>query len=166
MGAIKGKTTTAFGPMAEVVQNSTSYLTNADLKAMAEYLKSIPPESRLRTGLNMPDPTREKGATLYMENCGACHQAKGRGWPGLFPSLAGNGAVNASDSADIIKVVLSGIPQRGDNLRMPSFETELNNQQIADIVNYVRTSWGNIAMPDVTTSMVAKLRQTSSNSAR
>ena len=49
---------------------------------------------------------------------------------------------------------------------MPSFETELNNQQIADILNYVRTSWGNIAMPDVTTSMVTKLRQTSSNDAR
>jgi mono/diheme cytochrome c family protein len=154
--------------MAEVVQNSTSHLTDADLKAMAEYLKSIPPESRLRTGLKMLDPTRAKGAALYMDNCGACHQAKGRGWPGLFPSLAGNGAVNASDPVDIIKVVLSGIPQRGDNLRtpMPSFEAGLNNQQIADIVNYVRTSWGNTAMPDVTTSMVAKLRQTSSNGAR
>ena len=70
------------------------------------------------------------------------------------------------DLVDIIKVVLSGIPQRGGNLRMPSFETELNNQQIADILNYVRTSWGNIAMPDVTTSMVTNLRQTSSNGAR
>jgi mono/diheme cytochrome c family protein len=144
-----------------------SHLTNADLKAMAEYLKSIPPESRLRTGLNMPDPTREKGAKLYIENCAGCHQAKGRGLSGLFPSLAGNGIVNASDPVDIIKIVLSGsIPQRGDNFRMPSFETELNNQQIADIVNYVRTSWGNIAMPDVTTSMVTNLRQTSSNGAR
>jgi mono/diheme cytochrome c family protein len=161
-GATKGRTTTAFGPMAEVVQNSTSYLTDADLKAMAQYLKSIPPESRLRTGLKMPDPTREKGATLYVENCGGCHQAKGRGWSGLFPSLAGNGAVDASDPADIIKMVLSGSAKGG----MPSFEAELNNQQIADIVNYVRTSWGNIAISDVTTSMVAKLRQTSSNGAR
>ena len=166
-GAIKGKTPAAFGPMAEVVQNSTSYLTDADLNAMAEYLKSIPPESRLRTGLKTPDPTRQEGVKLYLEYCRDCHQAKGRGLSGIIPPLADNGTVNASDPVDIIKIVLSGT-QRGDNLRipMPSFETYLNDQQIADIVNYVRTSWGNKAVPDVTTSMVAKLRQTSSGGAR
>ena len=56
-GAVPGKTT-ALGPMAEVVCNSTSHLTDADLAAMAEYLKSIPPNSSLRTGKPAPDPAR------------------------------------------------------------------------------------------------------------
>ena len=61
-GAVPGKTT-ALGPMAEVVRNSTSHLTDADLAAMAEYLKSIPPNSSLRTGKPVPDPARAQAAT-------------------------------------------------------------------------------------------------------
>jgi hypothetical protein len=64
-GANKSKATT-FGPMAEVVQNSTSQLSDADLTAMAEYLKSMPPDSGLRTGIKAVDPTRQQGATHYM----------------------------------------------------------------------------------------------------
>jgi mono/diheme cytochrome c family protein len=150
--------TTVLGPMAEVVRNSTGYLTDADLRAMAEYLKSIPPESRLRTGVKAPDPTRQAGATLYMDHCGGCHQAQGRGIAGVFPPLAANGVVVASDPADIYKVVLDGIPQRGGYIPMPSFAAQLNDQQIADIANYVRTSWGNAAAPDATAATIAKLR--------
>jgi len=164
-GAYKGKTTT-FGPMAEVVRNSTSHLTDADLAAMGEYLKSLPPDSRLRTGLKAPDPTRAQGATLYMDHCGGCHQAKGRGLPGIFPPLAGNGAVVATDPADILKVVLNGIPPRGGYVPMPSFAPQLSDQQIADIANYVRTSWGNAAAANATATMVAKLRPAPSASAR
>ena len=158
-GAYKGKST-ALGPMAEVVQNSLSYLTDADLKAMAEYLKSLPPNSSLRTGAPVPDPTRRKGASLYMDHCGGCHQAKGRGIAGVFPPLAGNGVVVAPDPANILKVVLGGIPAQNNYVPMPSFAGQLNDQEIADIANYVRTSWGNGAAPNATAQMVAKLRGT------
>ncbi len=164
-GTYKNKTTT-LGPMAEVVQNSLSHLTDADLKAMAEYLKSIPPESRLRTGLKAPDPTRQQGATLYMDHCGGCHQALGRGLPGVFPPLAANGVVVANDPADILKVVLGGIPPRGGYVPMPSFAPQLSDAQITEIANYVRTSWGNGAAPNVTASMVAKLRASETPIAR
>jgi len=156
-GAYKGRTTT-LGPMAEVVRNSLAYVSDADLAAMGEYLKSIPPNSSLRTGKPAPDPTRENGAVLYMEHCGGCHQAKGRGIPGVFPPLAGNGVVIAPDPANILKVVLGGIPSRGGYIPMPSFAAQLTDRQVADIVNYVRTSWGNGAAPNSTAATVARLR--------
>ena len=159
-GAVAGRTT-AFGPMAEVITNSLSHLSDADLAAMAEYLKAIPPNSSLRTGKPAPDASRVRGATLYMDHCGGCHQAKGRGIPGVFPPLAGNGAVIAPDPSNIIKVVLKGLPQRGAYIPMPALGGQLDDQQIADIANYVRTSWGNTAQPNSTATMVARLRKDS-----
>jgi mono/diheme cytochrome c family protein len=144
--------------MAEVVHNSLQYLTDSDLRAMAEYLKAIPPESPLRTGRRRPDATRAQGAKLYIGHCVGCHQSSGRGITGVFPPLAGNGVVLASDSADIVKVVLLGIPAQSGRIAMPSFAGGMSDQQIAALANYVRTSWGNTAAPDATSSIVAMLR--------
>lgn len=156
-GAFKGRTT-ALGPMAEVVRNSTSHLTDADLAAMSEYLKSIPPDSSLRAGPSAPPASRTRGATLYMDHCSGCHQAKGRGIAGVFPPLAGNGAVIAADPANVLKVVLAGIPAQSGYIPMPSFGDQLSDQEIADIANYVRGSWGNAAAPSATPQAVARLR--------
>jgi mono/diheme cytochrome c family protein len=156
-GTLKGKTT-AIGPMAEVVRNSLQYLSDSDLRAIAEYLKAIPADSPLRTERVRPDPTRAQGATLYIDHCVGCHQSMGRGVPGVFPPLAGNGVVLASDPADIVKIILLGIPPQNGLIAMPSFAGGMSDQQIAALANYVRTSWGNAAAPDATTSMVATLR--------
>ena len=83
-GAVAGKTT-ALGPMALVVKNSTSTMSDADLSAMATYLKDIPANSSLRQGKPAPDPTRAAGAALYLDHCAGCHQAGGRGMPGRVP---------------------------------------------------------------------------------
>lgn len=156
-GVFRDRTTT-LGPMAEVIRNSLSHLTDADRLAMAEYLKSLPPDSRLRTGRRGPDPTKLRGAQLYTENCSGCHQAQGRGIPGVFPPLAGNPVVLAADPNDILKVVDRGISPRTGFIQMPAFNTQLTDQQVAEIANYVRTSWGNQAAPNATPGMVAKLR--------
>ena len=158
-GAVKGKSTT-LGPMAEAVHNSLAYMTDADLKAMAEYLKALPANSALRTGYPEADPTRQAGAKLYVDNCMACHQSKGRGIPGVFPPLAGNGVIVAPSPNDIIKVVLGGIPARNGYIAMPEFASRLTDQQIADIANYVRTSWGNATVPNATAQTVKGLRAT------
>lgn len=157
-GVYQGKTT-ALGPMAEVVQNSTSHLTDADLQAMAEYLKSIPASSNLRTPRKLPDDKRLEIAALYLDHCSGCHQSQGRGIPGTFPPLAGNGVVLARNPANIITVVLSGIPAQGKYAPMPSFASQLTDKGIADLANYIRTSWGNTASTIVTPAMVAKLRR-------
>ena len=156
-GAYKGRTT-ALGPMAEVVRNSTSHLADADLQAMAEYLKSLPPNSSLRAAAPAPDPSRAQGAALYLDHCAGCHQAQGRGIPGVFPPLAGNGVVVAPDAADMLKVVLGGVPPRGGYIPMPAFASRLDDTAIATIINYARTSWGNVAAPNVTPLMASRMR--------
>ena len=156
-GAIRGKGT-ALGPMVAVIRNSTSHLTDADRRAMAEYLKSIPPTSRLRTGRIAPDPTKLRGARLYTDYCSGCHQSRGRGIPGMFPALAGNPNVLAAEPNNILEVVEHGIPARAGYGAMPGFQSQLTDQQIAEIANYLRTSWGNRARPNATAAMVAKLR--------
>jgi len=156
-GVLEGKTTSV-GPMAEVIHNSLRYLSAADLQAIGTYLKSMPPDSPLRAGRRAFDPTRAAGARLYIERCMGCHQATGRGIPGAFPPLRGNGTVVALDPADILEVVLRGIPPQYARGPMPSFARVLNDEQIASVANYVRTSWGNAAEPNATAATVEKLR--------
>jgi mono/diheme cytochrome c family protein len=157
-GAAKGKST-SLGDMHEVVHNSLSYLSDADLRAMATYLKTLPAKSSsVATG--PVEPVGKPAAKLYIDHCAGCHQAKGRGIPGIFPPLAGNGAVVAPDPANILKVVLGGIPARGGYIPMPSFASQLSDAQIADIANYVRSNWGNAAPTNATPQTVAALRRT------
>lgn len=156
-GADKSKSTT-LGPMAEVVHNSLGFMTDDDLQAMAEYLKTLPASSPLSTAYK-PDTTVAAGATTYVDNCSACHQAQGSGIPGVFPALAGNGVVQAADPNDILKVVLFGIPVQDGYIAMPDFGSKLSNQQIADLANYMRSSWGNHASANATAAQVAALRK-------
>jgi mono/diheme cytochrome c family protein len=76
----------------------------------------------------------------------------------VFPPLAGNPVVLARDPNDIIKVIDNGVPGRGAYPAMPPFKIQLTDEQVADIANYVRTSWGNAAQPNATSPLVAKLR--------
>ena len=156
-GVARGRTT-AFGPMAEVVQNSLAYLTDSDVRAMAEYLKALPPDSALRTGRPLPTPARAEGAALYMGYCSSCHQATGAGIAGVFSPLAGNAAVTAPDPGNLLQAMLLGLPAEFRHGAMPSFAAQLNDEQIAAIANYVRASWGNTAPANATAAAVAKLR--------
>ena len=161
-GVLAGKTT-ALGPMQEVIQNSTSHLTDADRTAMAEYLKSLPPNSSLITGRTGPDPTKAAGAKLYLDRCSGCHQDKGVGIAGVIPPLAGNPVLLAPDPADVIKLILGGAAAHGQMIAMPGFSNQITNQEVAEISNYVRTSWGNTGAPNATAEGVAKLRKTPMN---
>jgi mono/diheme cytochrome c family protein len=89
-------------------------------------------------------------------DCLGCHQATGIA--GSFPALTNNGVVLAADPADILNVMLRGIPVQHARGAMPSFARSLNNEQIASLANYLRTSLDNTAKPNVTTAMVEKLR--------
>ena len=156
-GADKSKST-SLGPMSEVVHNSLSFMTDDDLQAMAEYLKALPASSAMSPD-HQPDKTLAAGATTYVDNCSACHQAQGSGIPGVFPALAGNGVVLAADANDILKVVLFGIPVQDGYIAMPGFGDKLSDQQIADLANYLRSSWGNGAAVNATAAQVAALRK-------
>ena len=100
-----------------------------------------------------------KGQALFAANCAACHQATGEGLPGAFPPLKGNAAVNDADATTHIRVVLHGL-QGADvggvvySSPMPSFAETLSDADIANIVNYERSTWGNHGAP-VTARQVA-----------
>ena len=105
-----------------------------------------------------------KGQSLFTANCAACHQATGEGLPGAFPPLKGNPAVNDADPTQHIHVVLHGL--QGLNVggtvypsAMPPFGTTLSDADIANIINYERSSWGNHGAP-ITAAQVAAQRRT------
>lgn len=104
----------------------------------------------LALGLAGAAGAAEDGAKLFADNCSACHQPAGQGIPGAFPALAGNAFVQGPPS-DPAAVVLNG---RGG---MPSFRNDLDDDRIAAILSYVRSSWGNRAGP-IAPSDVASAR--------
>lgn len=156
-GKNPGKTT-AFGPMEEVVHNSTSHLNEADLIAMATYIKSLPANSSLMADHRKLDTNKVEGARLYIDNCSGCHQSTGRGIMNVIPPLDGNPTILAPNGADIIKVVIRGVNARNGYIPMPSFASKLTDDEIATIANYVRTSWDNSASANVTAAQVKKIR--------
>jgi len=79
-----------------------------------------------------------EGQALFQKNCAACHQARGEGIPGAFPALANNALVQG-DPAPLATVLLKG---RGG---MPDFSASLSDADIAQVLSYVRASWGNRA---------------------
>jgi len=137
------------GPMAEVVGRSTQYLTEADLNAMAAYLKSLPPTHGVApTRLPEPNPALDRGAKLYADHCAQCHGEQGEGAPGIYPPLAGNRALTMASTANLVRVVREGgfAPSTAGNPRpygMPPFATVLNNADTAAVLSHVRGAWGN-----------------------
>jgi cytochrome c oxidase cbb3-type subunit 2 len=93
-----------------------------------------------------------KGSALFTANCAACHQANGEGLPGAFPSLKNDAVVNKDDAAKHIQVVLQGLHDAKVSgvvygSAMPPFAGTLSDAEIADIVDYERSSWGNHGKP-------------------
>ncbi|HEV3091917.1 MAG TPA: cytochrome c [Candidatus Cybelea sp.] len=90
------------------------------------------------------------GATVYVANCSSCHQPNGRGVAGAFPPLAGNPTVNGNPIA-VIAIVKNGLEGRlvvdGNAYSgiMPSWKHEISDEQIAAVISYIRSSWGNHA---------------------
>lgn len=93
------------------------------------------------------------GASVYSNNCSACHGATGQGTPGAFPPLAGNAAVTAADPKDIIHTVLDGrtgplsVGGTTYNGTMPAWKSQLKPDEIAAVLTYIRSTWGNNASP-------------------
>jgi cytochrome c553 len=93
-----------------------------------------------------------------MNNCAECHQASGRGITGAIPPLDANPAVTAAQPTDIVTAVLGGLPGNGDYGHMPAFGAALDDRQVADAANFIRTAWSNEASANATPEMVAGLR--------
>ncbi len=166
----------AYGSMVEQIEDSTQYLTDADLLAIAHYLKSLPPRQPSGTYSPVVQPARAAangnrvadaqsvGYLVYRSFCAKCHGEDGKGVPMAFPALAGNPSVLAKDTTSLIRLLVeggnsaatqSGPPRR----RMPAFAGVLSNAQMADALTYVRSAWGNVAQP-ISGNDVTSLRAT------
>jgi len=145
------RTSLASGPMKDVIENSTSKMSDTDLKAMAVYLKERGAAGTpAPTALPANDPQMVVGQAIFTDTCSACHASDGSGVERLFPRLAGNAAVKQDDAASLVHIVLTGARATSTDARptapaMPSLGFRLNDNQIAAVVTYIRNSWGNAA---------------------
>ncbi|HET6631960.1 MAG TPA: cytochrome c [Rhodanobacteraceae bacterium] len=146
---------TAYGPMAEVVQQSLQYLSETDVRAMATYLLARPSQPRPADVVGVVPPRHlavqlaSEGKAIYGKRCAACHGDDGRG-KGIYPPLDGNTSLLAADPVNVVRVVLLGgfEPTTASNPRpysMPSFVQELDDREVAAVATYVRQAWGNDA---------------------
>lgn len=152
------------GLMAETIGQSTSHMNDADLKAIATYLKdqSGPGDSQV----DPPAPgqsTMTVGAKIYADECSGCHVANGKGSAGLFPPLAGSALVQQTDPTSLMHVVLRGARSVATDgaptaSAMPQFAWLLKDDEVAAVLTYIRNSWGNAA-PAVGAGEVGKARR-------
>ncbi|MDR0807225.1 MAG: cytochrome c [Enterobacteriaceae bacterium] len=164
--------TAVFGGMRDVVVDSMQYMTDEDLTAIARYLKALPAKNADQTAFKYDDTVSKAlfngddsavGASVYIDSCAACHRTDGKGYAEVFPALAGNPVLASDDATSLIHIVLKGgiLPSTinaATSYTMPPFDTRLTDQQVADVVNFIRNSWGNKASP-VTEKEVAKVRK-------
>ena len=149
--------------MSEVVVNSTSKMSDADVRAIAVYLKDLPagaPEPKVTP----PSPAQmATGEKLYNGACIACHEEDGSSAPRIYPPLPGNANLQSADATSTLRIILDGAetvttPRAPNKGSMPAYAAKMTDQQIADVTNYIRNAWGNAA-PLVTADEVAKARR-------
>ncbi len=162
------------GEMKSVIEHSSSHMNDADLKAIASYLKFIGGNPALQAyDVKKQQATEAKltaakglseGERLYIDNCGACHFVTGKGAPGIFPELDQATIVNAKDPSGLIHTILAGAQQPStekapSTLAMPGFAQRLDDDQVAKLATFIRQGWSNNA-PAVTKDQVAEVRKT------
>ena len=162
----------AFGSMVDVLNNSTPFLDDPDLHAMAVYLKSLPPTADEPDYVYDPATTqavrqsvsaRSPGAVVYAARCASCHGSDGRGLGASMPPVAGNPTVMDPHPESLINLTLNGsaplaVKGAPDPYRMPQFRAELSDEQVAAVLTFIRGGWGNGAAA-VTPGAVAELRR-------
>ncbi len=152
----------SFGPMNEVIANSMRYMTDDDLKAMATYLKELPPQDVITDAISTEQAAA--GEKVYTARCKECHQSSGRGGMFSAPPLAGSAVAQSADPSSFINVVLYGpnTPEEqmgtfGSWETMKPYGKVLSDEDLAALANYVRSAWGNKGGP-VMPADVAKQR--------
>jgi mono/diheme cytochrome c family protein len=165
----RNKHAVVYGSMTEAFNNSTQFMTDDDLTAIAHYLKSLPGD-RQRDGepwqyqaVSAAQRLDSPGAHTYVTRCASCHGLDGKGQSEWMPPLAGATSALAKESDSAInitlngsqRVVAAGVP---DAYRMPAFREQLSDQQIAEVLTFMRSTWGNQSTA-IDAQTVGKLRE-------
>jgi mono/diheme cytochrome c family protein len=157
------RVTAATGPMGEVVTLSTAFMTDPDLNAIAAYLKSLPGKTAAPAALAANDPAVTAGGAIYRDQCSACHGLDGKGIAELFPSVADSSMVKSGDPTTPIRIVLRGARSVGTAAQptapgMPSYGKQLDDDEVAAVLTYMRNTWGGAAAA-VTSGQVSDVRR-------
>jgi len=122
-------------------------------------------DGRELAALSQAAPAAADGASLFSSNCRACHQANGQGLPTVFPPLAGSEWVQGP-AGRLAKIVLIGVAGnlsvkgQAYNGIMPTFSAKFSDAELAALLTYIRSSWGNGA-PAVDAATVKSARDAS-----
>ncbi|WP_414439735.1 cytochrome c [Burkholderia sp. 22PA0106] len=151
------------GPMTEAIENSTQYLTDADLHAIAVYLKGQKPSTTTApAAVAGSDAQMALGKRVYESQCIACHVSNGNGVRDMIPPLANSTGVKAANPATLLHMVMVGSDGQQTETNptgagMPRFDWRLSDEEVAGVLTYVRNAWGNAA-PAVTPAAASKAR--------
>ncbi|WP_426114393.1 c-type cytochrome [Pseudomonas sp. DSP3-2-2] len=153
----------ASGPMAEEVEHSSQHWKDEDLMAVAVFLKDGSKPADPPKALAATDSAMVAGKAIYADRCSACHVGNGEGAENLFPKLAMAPLVNGADASSMIRVVLAGSRAGATDAAptapaMPSLGWALSDDNVANVLTYVRNSWGNAA-PAVSSADVKTVRE-------
>jgi mono/diheme cytochrome c family protein len=158
------QTSVGTGLMAETIGQSTSHMSEADLKAIATYLKDQPGQSSAQAEpVAAGQSAMTIGAKIYIDECSGCHGADGKGSPGLFPPIERSALVQQTDPTSLLHVVLRGARSVATDgaptgAAMPQFAWLLKDDEVAVVLTYVRNSWGNAA-PAVSAGEAGRARR-------
>lgn len=152
----------AFSEMHTVVDLSTRHLNAEDQKALAMYLMGdkAPETVVVRAGTG---DDNSAGRMTWLNMCAGCHAREGGGKPNVAVSMVNNATLRQPDGRNLIVSVLDGMPaQQFPNNQsmqsMPGFAASLSDDDVAGLVNYLRTTWGSLP-GNITPEQVKALRQ-------
>ncbi len=152
----RARTGASFGGMTPVIVHSAHAFKDDDLHAIARYLMLLAPARKETPWVYDPSTAdmlrradmSQPGAQTYMDRCAACHRTDGAGYGTVFPPLAGNPVVMTDDATSLIHIVLAGdnthaLHTSPSAFTMPGFANTLSDKEVADVVSFIRKSWGN-----------------------
>lgn len=151
----------AFSEMHMVVDLSTRHLTPEDHRALVTYLMGDKPPQPVAAKIGQGS---NAGRITYLDQCSACHERDGAGIPHVAVAMRDNATLRQPDGKNLIVSVLDGLPAQqfpgNESMQsMPGFADRLDDAQIAELVNYLRVTWGGLPA-DITAEQVKALRKT------
>jgi mono/diheme cytochrome c family protein len=150
----------AFSEMHMVVDLSTRHLTPEDHRALVTYLMGDKPPQPVAAKIGQGN---NAGRITYLDQCSACHERDGAGIPHVAVAMRDNATLRQPDGKNLIVSVLDGLPAQqfpgNESMQsMPGFADRLDDAQIAELVNYLRVTWGGLPA-DITAEQVKALRK-------
>ncbi|HCP54256.1 MAG: cytochrome C oxidase Cbb3 [Pseudomonadaceae bacterium] len=141
---------TMFNEMYPVFHNSTQFLDDKDLAAMATYLLGdTPPAAKVLETRALDDlnDSAKRGHQQYLNVCAGCHAPEGEGKPHIAVAMRGNTTVRLDDPRNLLRVIEDGIDEQQfsgfERMQpMPGFADKLDQAQLTDLLNYLRQRWG------------------------